>query len=195
MARPKEFDPSEALDKALELFWVKGFEAASVQELCSAMGINRGSLYETFGDKETLFVSCINRFREKQERELFSKLERREADPRQQLQDFLEASGESTMHNLSRGRGCFMANSTLGSAALLPPVVECVEAYMTYQEDVLYRFLEDAGNRSLLRQGVNTRETARFLLVIKQGIHASARTATGRETIPDACRMAIEAVF
>ncbi|WP_152392747.1 TetR/AcrR family transcriptional regulator [Paenibacillus guangzhouensis] len=195
MARPKEFDPSEALDKALELFWTKGFEAASVQTLCTTMGINRGSLYETFGDKEALFVSCMDRYREKQERELFSKLERYEADPKRQLEAFFKASGEISQQNQLRGRGCFMANSTLGSAAELPPVAERVETYQLYQEDVLYRFLQNAASCGLLRQGVQPREGARFLLAIKQGIHVAARSAAGRETLPDVYQMAVKAVF
>ncbi|MCM3748892.1 TetR/AcrR family transcriptional regulator [Paenibacillus pasadenensis] len=195
MARPKEFDPSKALDQALELFLVKGYEAASVQELCSTMGINRGSLYETFGDKEALFVACLERYREKQERELFITLERNDADPQQQLEAFLEASAESTQQNQQRGRGCFMANSTLGSAATLKPVLERVEAYQAFQEDALYRFLENAANRGLLREGVQPREAARFLVAIKQGIHVAARTAVGREALPDVRRMAIKAVF
>ncbi len=52
--------PAKALDQVLEAFWDQGYEAASVQGLCSAMGINRGSLYDTFGDKETLFTACMD---------------------------------------------------------------------------------------------------------------------------------------
>lgn len=62
MARPKEFDPDEALDRAVELFWCKGYEATSIQDLVEALGINRSSLYGTFGDKHALYLAAIDRY-------------------------------------------------------------------------------------------------------------------------------------
>ena len=59
MARPKEFNPETALDKAIELFWRKGYEATSIEDLVASMDINRGSLYETFGDKQKLYASVL----------------------------------------------------------------------------------------------------------------------------------------
>ncbi len=61
MARPKEFVPEEAIEKAMEVFWRKEYEATSVEDLVSAMHINRGSLYDTFGDKRKLFLACMDR--------------------------------------------------------------------------------------------------------------------------------------
>src|SRR5947199_10530244 len=62
MARPKEFDPETALDKAIELFWRKGYEATSIEDLVASMDINGGSLYETLGDKQKLFLACVDRY-------------------------------------------------------------------------------------------------------------------------------------
>ena len=62
MARPKEFNREEVLDRAIATFWCRGYEATSVQDLLDEMGINRGSLYDTFGDKHTLFLAAIDRY-------------------------------------------------------------------------------------------------------------------------------------
>lgn len=62
MPRPKEFDPDQALDRAVELFWRKGYEATSVQDLVETLGINRSSLYGTFGDKHALYLAAIDRY-------------------------------------------------------------------------------------------------------------------------------------
>src|SRR5215468_4308100 len=60
--RPRSFDTGEALDSALEVFWRKGYEGASLSDLTRAMGINRPSLYAAFGDKEALFRKSLDRY-------------------------------------------------------------------------------------------------------------------------------------
>ena len=60
--RPRAFDRDQALEKAMEVFWRKGFEAASLADLTEAMGINPPSLYAAFGDKEQLFLAAVERY-------------------------------------------------------------------------------------------------------------------------------------
>src|SRR5450755_342863 len=62
--RPREFDIEEALDRALRVFWRKGYEGASLPDLTAAMGINRPSLYAAFGNKEELFRKALDRYTE-----------------------------------------------------------------------------------------------------------------------------------
>ncbi|HXZ47580.1 MAG TPA: TetR/AcrR family transcriptional regulator [Usitatibacter sp.] len=62
--RPRAFDRDQALARAIEVFWSKGFEAASVADLTAAMGINPPSLYAAFGDKESLFIEAVRRYHE-----------------------------------------------------------------------------------------------------------------------------------
>ncbi|MDQ0861030.1 TetR/AcrR family transcriptional regulator [Bacillus sp. V2I10] len=64
MARSKEFDEKQALRKAMELFWQQGYEKTSMQELVDYMGIHRRSIYDTFGDKRTLFLSALSHYEE-----------------------------------------------------------------------------------------------------------------------------------
>src|ERR1700734_845245 len=60
--RPRQFDVDEALDRALEVFWSRGYEGATLPELTRAMGINRPSLYAAFGNKEQLFRKALDRY-------------------------------------------------------------------------------------------------------------------------------------
>jgi TetR/AcrR family transcriptional repressor of nem operon len=62
MARPKEFNPDDAIEKAMQVFWHKGYEATSMEDLLNAMDLNRGSLYDTFGDKRQLFLKVLDRY-------------------------------------------------------------------------------------------------------------------------------------
>jgi AcrR family transcriptional regulator len=60
--RARQFDVDEALDRALEVFWIRGYEGATLPELTRAMGINRPSLYAAFGNKEQLFRKALHRY-------------------------------------------------------------------------------------------------------------------------------------
>ena len=60
--RPRSFDPNTALDRALEVFWRHGFQAASLAELTAAMGLSKPSLYAAFGDKESLYLKALERY-------------------------------------------------------------------------------------------------------------------------------------
>ena len=62
MPRPKEFNPDDAIEKAMHVFWHKGYEATSMEDLLTAMDLNRGSLYDTFGDKRQLFLKVMDRY-------------------------------------------------------------------------------------------------------------------------------------
>ena len=62
MPRPREFDRDEVLDRAVEVFWMRGYDRTSVQDLVNSMGIQRGSLYATFGDKHHLFLEALDRY-------------------------------------------------------------------------------------------------------------------------------------
>jgi TetR/AcrR family transcriptional regulator, copper-responsive repressor len=64
--RPREFDRDKALERAMDVFWSKGFEAASLSDLTKAMGINPPSLYAAFGDKEGLFIEAVKRYHQMQ---------------------------------------------------------------------------------------------------------------------------------
>ena len=61
MARHKEFDRDEALHKAIEVFWARGYNATSIQDLVEHMRINRQSIYDTFGDKHALYLESLDR--------------------------------------------------------------------------------------------------------------------------------------
>src|SRR5690554_3220753 len=63
MARTKEFDEHEILDRAMNLFWLKGYNATSAQDLVDNLGISRSSLYDTFVDKHSLFVKALQQYR------------------------------------------------------------------------------------------------------------------------------------
>ena len=62
VGRPREFDADEALDAAMGAFWAKGYESTSLSDLTAATGLHKGSLYQAFGDKHSLFIEALRRY-------------------------------------------------------------------------------------------------------------------------------------
>src|SRR5262249_61525286 len=104
MARHKEFNRDEALQKAMEVFWSHGYEAASINNLVKHMGINRQSLYDTFGDKHTLYLQAIDRYREVEGRKIFELLERPGSVKKTLRRLFQSVVEESLRDQARRGR-------------------------------------------------------------------------------------------
>jgi len=67
MARAKEFDREKVLERAMHVFWARGYEATSLPELLDAMQIGRQSMYDTFGDKRALFIAALDRYIDRSE--------------------------------------------------------------------------------------------------------------------------------
>ncbi|QUH04422.1 TetR/AcrR family transcriptional regulator [Saccharopolyspora erythraea] len=66
MGRPREFDEGAAVDAAMRVFWVKGYEATSTQDLCECTGLGRGSLYNAFGSKRALYEAALRRYADRE---------------------------------------------------------------------------------------------------------------------------------
>ncbi|KQC30337.1 TetR/AcrR family transcriptional regulator [Flagellimonas eckloniae] len=110
MPRIKQFDEKEILNKAMELFWEKGFHATSIQSLVSHLGINRASLYDTFGGKDELFNRAFEEYRNtagKQLKSIFDK----ESTVREGIKKLFDVAIEEAITDEAR-KGCFVVNTT-----------------------------------------------------------------------------------
>ena len=109
MARSKEFDKDTVLEKAMEVFRRKGFEATSIQDLVNAMGINRGSIYDTFGNKSKLFKLTLSRYqRVSPTQQLLNNS--KTGGPRKEIESFFHNLAE--LHSLPNKKcGCLITNS------------------------------------------------------------------------------------
>ena len=110
--RPRSFDREQALDSAMEVFWEKGFEAASLSDLTKAMGINPPSLYAAFGDKERLFLEAVERYVSHRGQCDYCG----EATARESVRKLLTHVAEE-MSDSSHPHGCLMMMATTTTAA------------------------------------------------------------------------------
>ncbi|MFN7116004.1 MAG: TetR/AcrR family transcriptional regulator [Saprospiraceae bacterium] len=110
MARNKAFDESDVLHKAMDVFWEKGYCATSMEDLVDRMGINRASMYNTFGDKHQLFLEALNHYRRQQAHDMIALLEQSPS---------VKAAIQTLLHNVAQNndcnnpKGCFIVNAAV----------------------------------------------------------------------------------
>jgi TetR/AcrR family transcriptional repressor of nem operon len=189
MARHKEFDRDEALHKAMEVFWSRGYGAASIQDLVKHMGINRQSLYDTFGDKHALYLQALDRYREVETRKLFELLER-DGSVKRALRQLFTGVVEGALCDGER-RGCFMGNamSELAGRCKATAVRTC--SNMAAMEDALYRALLRGKKEGELKRVRDPRAVARFFNSSVQGLVLMAKATQDRKTLEDVVKVTL----
>jgi TetR/AcrR family transcriptional repressor of nem operon len=189
VGRPKEFDESEALARAMEVFWSQGYEATSVQDLLDAMGINRASMYATFGDKHALFVAAIDHYGRTETAKLEEALAGRPVlgTIRRILQQVGDSGGRPC-------RGCLATNTIVELAPHDPEVAEAACCLLRRIEKAFARALERAVDEGELPRRANTRALARFLTSTFQGLVVMRKASASRASIKDTVDVALSAL-
>ncbi len=189
MARQKEFDRDEVLHKAMEVFWTRGYEGASIQDLVKHMGINRQSMYDTFGDKHSLFLEALDRYREIQSRKVFEVLERPGSMKRNLRQLFEEAVARSL--SAEGRRGCFVGNSMSELAGRCKETATRTCNSMASAEKMFQKALQRGKEQGELRRVSDTRAVARFLYSNLQGLLLMAKATRDRKLLNDVVKVTL----
>ena len=183
MGRPKEFDPDVALERAMELFWEKGFQGTSMQELVDRMGINRGSLYTTFGSKEELFQATMDRYCEQRTAALIDVLSG-EGDPTTIVRGVFEGAIAEVEAKVARG--CFATNASVELGPHCSRTAEKLTANRERMEEAFFQLLKR-------HQGLRNkpRATARFLVSMLCGLSVTQRVAPKPQELRDIVDVAL----
>jgi AcrR family transcriptional regulator len=177
--RPRAFDRTAALDAATRVFWQKGFTAASMNDLCEAMGIGSPSLYAAFGSKEQLYAEALRHYAGMGVPLLLDALE---SAPTAKLgiQAFLRLSARS-LTCPERPLGCMVVLSSVASegvTGLADMVVEQRKKSLKLIETRLRRGIKEGD----LSRETNVKALARFFVTVQQGMSIQARDgATSKE--------------
>lgn len=189
MARSKEFDPDEALERAVECFHRHGYEAASVQMLSGAMDLGRASMYATFGDKHALFEAALSRYASGVIAHIVGRLERAR-HPVREIRAVLRDVATAAATDAER-RGCLVTNTAAELGGHDPRVTEVLCRVFKQIEDGFYRALRRAQDLGQLKANKNPRALARFLVSTIQGIRVIGRTNTTPATLNDIVKSAL----
>lgn len=172
MAGTKRFEPSEALDRALRVFWEKGFEGASYSELTSATGLNKSSLYNAFGDKQALYIKCLERFSETIAQPEMALLRR---------PDFADAiaglfeSLVQRMNDAAQPRGCLVTMAALELGGAEGPVGALIRANLQEWLSALRARCDRAVRDGELPPDTDTEALASLFLAVMRGLPALNR--------------------
>lgn len=181
MSRPPTFNREKKLEEAMTLFWEQGYEATSIQDLVEHLGLNRSSLYNSFGGKHDLFLEALDHYREQDRKMLRRRLREGStaiAGIRRAFRAVAERAAESQC-------GCFTANATVERAPHDPRTEE--RACETFR--VMRTLFEDAVERAQEEGSVPKNRDAealgRYLMNAYNGIHLTAKTRPSRPIVED----------
>jgi TetR/AcrR family transcriptional repressor of nem operon len=192
MAGKKSFLPEQALDKAIDLFWNQGYEGTSVEDLVQCMGVGRGSLYDTFGDKHALYLAALSRYLAKYQGSVLE-LQQQTGSVSEILERFFHACIEQLLSDPAC-RGCFLVNATVEMAPHDPEVNKIVQSALQETEEGFYRLLIKAQVAGDLPWTHDPHQLAHFLSGTLLGIRVLARGQQGRRVLQDVVKTSL-AVF
>lgn len=172
MSRPREFDRSNSVAIAMQLFWQRGYTATSLGNLLTALHIGRGSFYAAFGDKQTLYTECLRLFCDRTLNELQALVQPH--DYMRLADDFFE----KTIFGVPKSRrfnGCLMVNTLLDSVAEEPLVLAQANDGLAEVERLFVKVFDCAQGAGQLGSQHDTASLARFVMLINQGLRVSCR--------------------
>lgn len=189
MPRPKEFNPDDAIEKAMHVFWHKGYEATSMEDLLTAMDLNRGSLYDTFGDKRQLFLKVLDRYCHGFVGEKFSLLDQ-PGPALPTLRLFIHGMINGVLADPQR-RGCLIANTVMELAPHEKDIAGKACQAMKMGEDALFKHLSRAKAQGELAKEKDPRALARFLVTMMQGMMVTIKAGGSAEAVKQSVETAL----
>lgn len=178
MARPKTFDESEALRRALRVFWSKGYNAASMADLVEAMGVNRASLYDTYGDKHALFMAAL-RLYQRDNGTLDELFQNSRLTPLEKIRAVFDGLVDDAVNDPEQ-KGCFIANVTTE----MLPQDRMVQAFVSgnncRMEELFANLIAEGQKKGEINSALSPADTAAYLTSLINGIRVMSKINSDR---------------
>jgi TetR/AcrR family transcriptional repressor of nem operon len=189
MGRPREFDEGNVLEAAMNCFWAQGYEATSVRDLASQMGITGASLYNAFGDKRSLYRRALDHYLEHSVHDRIGRLER--LPPLAAVRSFFDEIIERSVTDRQR-RGCMLVNSALEMAPYDPEFRKLVVQETMYIEAFFQERIAAGQEDGTIAGRQPADQLAKLLLSVLLGVRVLARTRPQREVLAGAVNSALD---
>jgi len=182
--RQRTFDKEDALIKAMEVFWRKGYSGTSLSDLTEAMGINKPSLYAAFGNKEDLFVSAIKQYVNEYGIPHFEKLMSPDSSFRERVKAYLESIAKMISDSKLPG-GCFVTTSTCeaGSDCLPEDAVQTILKINATSTEAFISFFRNEQAKGNIASSASPEVLADYLLTLQFGLAVMARNGIRQDRL------------
>lgn len=188
MARFKEFETTRALRIAMEVFWRHGYENTSLELLMSKMGVAKQSLYDTFGDKRSLYFKAMALYRE----ETNTSLRRVLASSSTVKQGFTKILRSLIVETREQhARGCLLLSANMERAVDDQEIAQFLQENQAEVESIFVEALRRAKSNGELAESEDPEALARFLIVVIQGMRAMARLKSDRPAMRQIAKLAL----
>ena len=192
MPRVKTFDENEVLIKAMNLFWKQGYSATSIQDLVNFLGINRASLYDTFGGKEQLFKKSFALYRKSNIEGLIQFFE---VHPNVKI-GFSKLFDISIQDAISdkEAKGCFVVNTTTELIPNDESLIKVVDDNKRDFENLFYEYLKKGKDNGQLKTNQDLRSLASLLFMLYNGLKVVSKISPQKQELKCSIDLALTLV-
>ncbi|TLP58373.1 TetR/AcrR family transcriptional regulator [Parasedimentitalea maritima] len=192
MGRPKSFDVDDVLEKALRLFWERGYEATSISDLERVMGLRPPSIYAAFGNKETLFKTCADRYVERYSGYVVEALTK-EPTAAEAVMRLLSDTVDAYVHD-TQPRGCLVVSGAIHCPDMDEGPRLVLEQYRKATEAAITTRIVRGQEEGDVPKDVSAPMAAKLVATVMQGFSTQARDGAGNEDLHRVAKLAVEAL-
>jgi len=192
MARPREFDTTQALDQAMQVFWSKGYEATSLSDLTDAMKLSKSSFYDTFGSKHEVFLAAIEHYKNTVACQVAA-VASAEAPARKLIAGLFERAAARITEKDGR-RGCFLNNCCVEVALHDPQAAKLIGGGFGIIEDTFFALIERGRNEGDIAKDKDARALARYLTCCLNGLMVVGKAKPEPKALADIARISLSAL-
>jgi TetR/AcrR family transcriptional repressor of nem operon len=189
MVGARQFDEQEVIAIALDVFWRKGFQDATMLELATATGVQRGSLYNAYGDKEAIFLRAFDQYAEQFLQTAAKALA--DGDAAIALRKFLDVIIVN-MTSGSPARGCLTTRTALDAAISSPAVRQRVQSLLSQLEQLIGRTISSTPNKL---SAIDANRLARVIVTFTRGLAVMERAGYSRKQLKEAAASLVDVLF
>lgn len=189
MPKTKQFDETEVLKKAKEVFWLKGYNGTSMDDLVQATGLSRSSIYDTFGDKHGLFLKSLNQYCGSQQGNLEQQCAKTDS-PRKKIRSIFDYTIKDLLTDKSR-KGCLLMNVSMELNAVDKDVAALSLANMEVMEQVFSALVKEGQSKGEISKKFTHKALARHLFSSLMGLRVSGVYRPDVDSLRETAKLAL----
>jgi TetR/AcrR family transcriptional repressor of nem operon len=192
MARTKDFDENEVLTKAMNLFWSRGYNATSMEDLINGLGISRSSLYDTYTNKHNLFIKALEHYQQMGASSL-QEIMNTPGSAKETIKKLIEQATVGISDGKKR-MGCFMVNAEVEVAPHDKKVSNLVCSNDKQMEEIFYQVIQKGKKTGEIKNPQDARTLARFIANSVKGMHVTAKTISDKSVFNDIIKLTLSSL-